>query len=73
LIVGVLENMQEVQLLGRLRALEQQHRELDRQISELESGGAADQLQLRRLKKLKLALKDQILMVEAMIIPDIIA
>jgi hypothetical protein len=71
--VGVLENMQEVQLLGKLRALEQEHRVLDQQIATLEVQGTTDQLQLRRLKKLKLALKDQILMVEAMIIPDIIA
>lgn len=72
-MVNALDSLQEVQLRGKLRALEQEHRELDVQIAEIEVSGSSDQLHLRRLKKMKLALKDQIKMVEAQIIPDIIA
>ncbi len=72
-MVNVLDSLQEVQLRTKLRALEQEHRDLDQQIALLEANGSSDQLQLRRLKKTKLSLKDQISMVEAQIIPDIIA
>jgi hypothetical protein len=72
-MVNALDSLQEVQLRGKLRALEQEHRELDVEIAEIEVSGSSDQLHLRRLKKMKLALKDQIKMVEAQIIPDIIA
>jgi hypothetical protein len=51
----------------------QQHRDLDTAISSLEETGTGDQLQLRRLKKMKLDLKDQIQNIENMLIPDIIA
>ncbi len=68
-----LDSLQEVQLRARLRGLEQEHRDLDAAIKALESTGTSDQLQLRRLKKKKLVLKDEILQVEAQIIPDIIA
>jgi hypothetical protein len=71
--VGVLDSVQEVQLRAKLRMLEQEHRELDAQIAHWEQQGTNDQLHLRRLKKMKLALKDQIIMIEAQIIPDIIA
>jgi hypothetical protein len=56
--------------LVRLRAL---HRELDCEIVQLEAAGAADQLLIRRLKKRKLTLKDQITAVEDQLTPDIIA
>ncbi len=72
-MVNALDSLQEVQLRAKLRALEQEHRDLDQQIALLESNGSSDQLQLRRLKKMKLSLKDQISMVEGQIIPDIIA
>jgi hypothetical protein len=72
-MVNALDSLQEVQLRAKLRALEQEHRELDQQIAVLETTGSSDQLQLRRLKKMKLSLKDQISMVEGQIIPDIIA
>ena len=53
--------------------LRSEHRALDDEISTLESGGALDQLTIRRLKKKKLALKDQITKIEDQLLPDIIA
>jgi hypothetical protein len=44
----------------RLLELEQEHRELDQLIMALQDGGSADELALRRLKKRKLQIKDQI-------------
>jgi hypothetical protein len=68
-----LDSLQTVQLRTKLRLLEQEHGDLDAAIRALELSGSADQLQLRRLKKMKLALKDQMQKVEAELIPDIIA
>jgi hypothetical protein len=68
-----MDALEQVQLRTQLRILEQEHRDLDAAIKALESTGNVDQLQLRRLKKKKLALKDQIITVENQLIPDIIA
>ena len=68
-----LDVIQEVQLRTQLQNLIQQHRDLDTAIFSLEQTGASDQLQLRRLKKMKLDIKDKIQRIEAMLIPDIIA
>ena len=56
--------------LVKLRA---EHRQLDDEIVTLEASGKADQLLIRRLKKKKLVLKDQITSVEDQLTPDIIA
>jgi hypothetical protein len=61
------------ELMGLLNALKQRHRDLDTAIDSLEQSGTGDQLQLRRLKKEKLALKDRISRIEDQILPDIIA
>lgn len=58
---------------GQLLMLRQQHRDLDAAIESLEESVVADQLQLRRLKKQKLHLKDAIQQVEDSLIPNIIA
>jgi len=58
---------------AKLQNLLQQHRDLDTAIQSLEQTGTSDQLQLRRLKKMKLELKDKIQQIENMLIPDIIA
>ena len=68
-----LDVIQEVQLRAQLQTLIQQHRDLDSAISSLEETGTGDQLQLRRLKKMKLDIKDKIQAIENMLIPDIIA
>ena len=57
---------------AELQALKAQHRALDAQIAALSAGGA-DQLELARLKKRKLRLKDQIQRIADSNIPDIIA
>lgn len=57
----------------KLEVLKREHRDLDEAISALESSGRPDQLTLRRLKKQKLTLKDQIVKFENQLIPDIIA
>jgi len=63
----------EEELKKRLEALRIEHRDLDAAIDALTAAGATDQLQIARLKKRKLKLKDQISMVEDYLIPDIIA
>ena len=68
-----LDVIQEVQLRNELQNSIQQHRDLDTAILSLEQTGTGDQLQLRRLKKMKLDLKDKIQRIENMLIPDIIA
>jgi hypothetical protein len=68
-----MDTLQEVALRAKLQNLLQQHRDLDTAIASLEETGTGDQLQLRRLKKMKLDLKEQILKIENMLIPNIIA
>ena len=68
-----LDVLQEVQLRTQLQNLIQQHRDLDTAISSLADTGNGDPLQLRRLKKMKLDIKDKIEAIENMLIPDIIA
>ncbi|MGA2024661.1 MAG: YdcH family protein [Steroidobacteraceae bacterium] len=55
----------------RLRTLRIEHRDLDEIISRLSMDIHIDELQLKRLKKRKLALKDQILKLESQLIPDL--
>ena len=57
----------------RLEALKMEHRDLDAAIEALRASVAADQLQLARLKKRKLRLRDEIALLQDLAIPDIIA
>ncbi|MGE5128673.1 MAG: DUF465 domain-containing protein [Sphingomonadaceae bacterium] len=61
------------QLVARIRALEVEHSDLNDIIDRLAQDPVQDQLQLRRLKKRKLLLKDQIALLKNRLIPDIIA
>ncbi len=60
-------------LKEELERLRLEHLDLDSAINALEETGRADQLQLKRLKKKKLALKDKITKIEDQLFPDIIA
>ena len=67
------ENDEDHVLRAQLAALMQEHRDLDQAIAAMVDSGVRDQLQLSRLKKRKLQLKDQIARVEDALLPDIIA
>lgn len=58
---------------SKLAQLKMEHRDLDAAIEALTSTLAADQLQLARLKRRKLRLKDEIALIEDQLVPDIIA
>jgi hypothetical protein len=60
-------------LRRRLEELRQEHRDLDDVIARLTEPPVVDQLQLQRLKKRKLMLKDQMMQIESRLLPDIIA
>ncbi len=60
-------------IMQRLAALQSEHRDLDDVIARITGEGPFDQLQVQRLKKRKLALKDQITQLESKLLPDIIA
>lgn len=67
-------DIEEQQILkARLYALESEHRDLDDVIERLSEDKPFDQLQLQRLKKRKLVLKDEMALVRSRILPDIIA
>ena len=68
-----MENEERLQLQENLARLKQEHRDLDGAIDALEASGHGDPLQLKRLKKKKLSLKDEISRVEDQLLPDIIA
>ena len=58
---------------ARLEALRSEHRDLDEVIDRLSEAAPFNQLQLQRLKKRKLALKDMVAKLESQLLPDIIA
>jgi hypothetical protein len=60
-------------LKAKLAQLREEHRDLDAAIAALTDSSASDQLQLTRLKKRKLQLKDLITRIEDTLLPDIIA
>ena len=60
-------------LRAQLAELRLEHRDLDMAIDAIQAAGSADTLQLQRLKKRKLALKDRISQLEDRLRPDIIA
>lgn len=61
------------ELRARLALLTQEHRDLDAAIAALADASAADQIQIARLKKRKLRLRDEIALVHDHLVPDIIA
>lgn len=65
--------MSEEEIQRRLGLLRIEHRDLDDSIGALLASSHVDQLQLARLKRRKLRLKDEIALLEDQLIPDIIA
>jgi hypothetical protein len=63
----------ELALRAKLAELIQEHRDLDTAIAALTDHGGRDQIQMTRLKKRKLQLKDLIIRIENTLLPDIIA
>ncbi len=72
-IIGSIGDSGRVELQQRLVALKVEHRDLDEVIHRLAVTANVDQLQLTRLKRRKLLLKDQIARIERALDPDILA
>lgn len=66
-------NEEEADLHSQLARLKQEHRDLDAAIDALESVPGSDRIQIQRLKKRKLYIKDRIRRIEDQLFPDIIA
>ena len=64
---------EERELRAQLARLQQEHRDLDAAIEALQASPAADIIQVQRLKKRKLVLRDRITHIEDQLTPDIIA
>ena len=60
-------------LLNTLRDLKVKHKQLDNEITALRDTGATDAINIARMKKLKLRIKDKIAQLENILTPDIIA
>ena len=65
--------MDEAEIRTRIETLKQDHRDLDSAIDALRLLPNPDMIQLQRFKKKKLLLKDEIAMLQDLLIPDIIA
>jgi hypothetical protein len=64
---------QQDDLKERLAHLKDEHRDLDDAIQALSQRAVPDMIQIQRLKKRKLALRDEIIKIESNLLPDIIA
>ncbi len=68
-----LTGAERIEVQREIEHLRQEHRDLDVAIDALRAAGQGDQLQLQRLKKRKLALRDRLSRLEDAMTPDIIA
>ncbi|UCV02583.1 YdcH family protein [Dechloromonas denitrificans] len=69
--IETLTDEEQEDIRHQLQELQVEHRDLDQVISHLVENPPPDDLLVRRIKKRKLALKDRILLLEAMLVPDI--
>jgi len=65
--------LSEEDLASLLKRLKTEHRAIDREIKAMLETGVMDMLKIKRMKKIKLAMKDKISFIENQITPDIIA
>ena len=70
---GAMKQEDESELRAQLAQLRQEHRDLDVAIEALHNSPGSDLLQVQRLKKRKLQLRDRIIQIEDQLTPDIIA
>ena len=68
-----LSETERAELRRQIERLREEHRDLDAAIEALNNAGAADRLQMQRIKKRKLALRDRLAQLEDLSTPDIIA
>jgi len=67
------ENLSDEDLLALLKRLKVEHRAIDNEIKASAETGVMDMLKVKRMKKIKLAMKDKIAFLENQLTPDIIA
>jgi len=67
------DELSQEELFSLLSELRDEHRRIDQEVNALTLTGVADMLKLKRMKKIKLSIKDQISYLENMLTPDIIA
>jgi hypothetical protein len=72
-LAAAMTEQEESELRAQLARLRQEHRDLDAAIEALQIAPGADILQIQRLKKRKLVLRDRIRVIEDQLTPDIIA
>lgn len=68
-----MDEEEEARIEAEIATLSEEHRDLDQMIARVEESAPFDQLQIQRMKKRKLAIKDQISRLHALLVPDIIA
>jgi hypothetical protein len=68
-----LSEAERAEIRRQIERLREEHRDLDAAIEALTHTGAADRLQMQRIKKRKLSLRDRLAALEDMLTPDIIA
>ena len=67
------EELSEDEMLELLASLKREHLRINKEVDALHENGVIDMLKLRRLKKIKLSLKDQIAYLDNKLTPDILA
>lgn len=67
------EALSEEDMVNLLERLKTEHRAIDREVKAMIETGVMDVLKIKRMKKIKLAMKDKITFIENQITPDIIA
>jgi len=67
------EGLSEEEMLTLLATLKREHARINSEVDALHENGVMDMLKLKRMKKIKLSIKDQIAYLENMLTPDILA